>query len=214
MASPACLRLSLASGSTSGKNPALDHQPIVEVLQCFLSIFIGVYDMQGCGDGHTEVCNTDFYAGPFACKVLRKNEPLSTQQRSRLTACWLLDRPLIVMMVHDPTADTPRCRLHAEDSEEFGSPIYPETAVAEAIREMTEAHLRQVGGTVSDKPIVLRAEYAFCPNLTIIDTPGFILKARPQLCNFLVVFAWCTFGKACMLAGIQCFAISRAGKAR
>ncbi len=33
-------------------------------------------------------------------------------------------------------------------------------------------------GTVSAKPIVLRAEYAYCPNLTIIDTPGFILKVR------------------------------------
>ncbi|KAK9915687.1 hypothetical protein WJX75_002660 [Coccomyxa subellipsoidea] len=87
-------------------------------------------------------------------------------------------RPLICLMVHDPTAETPRCRLQAEDSEEFGSPIYPETAVAEAIREMTETHLRQTGGTVSAKPIVLRVEFAYAPNLTIIDTPGFILKAR------------------------------------
>ena len=31
---------------------------------------------------------------------------------------------------------------------------------------------------MSAKPIVLRAEYAFCPNLTIIDTPGFILKVQ------------------------------------
>ena len=31
------------------------------------------------------------------------------------------------------------------------------------------------------KPIVLRAEYAYCPNLTIIDTPGFILKAGHQI---------------------------------
>lgn len=29
---------------------------------------------------------------------------------------------------------------------------------------------------MSAKPIVMRAEYAFCPNLTIIDTPGFVLK--------------------------------------
>ena len=55
-------------------------------------------------------------------------------------------RPLICLMVHDPTAETPRCRLQAEDSEEFGSPIYPETAVAEEIKKMTEAHLRQTGG--------------------------------------------------------------------
>lgn len=38
---------------------------------------------------------------------------------------------------------------------------------------------RQVGGSVSAKPIVMRAEYAYCPNLTIIDTPGFILKVGP-----------------------------------
>jgi hypothetical protein len=31
-------------------------------------------------------------------------------------------------------------------------------------------------GTVSAKPIVLRVEFAYGPNLTIIDTPGFILK--------------------------------------
>lgn len=37
-------------------------------------------------------------------------------------------------------------------------------------------HSLQVGGAVSAKPIVMRAEYAYCPNLTIIDTPGFILK--------------------------------------
>ncbi len=33
-------------------------------------------------------------------------------------------------------------------------------------------------GTVSAKPIVLRVEFAYAPNLTIIDTPGFILKVR------------------------------------
>ncbi|KAK9825379.1 hypothetical protein WJX81_007027 [Elliptochloris bilobata] len=87
-------------------------------------------------------------------------------------------RPLIVQMVHDPSADTPRCRLQEEHSEEYGPPIVPETAVADAVKSRTEAHLRQTGGTVSAKPIVMRAEYAYCPNLTIIDTPGFILKAR------------------------------------
>eukprot|EP00884_Botryococcus_braunii_P011386 jgi/Botrbrau1/20248/Bobra.31_1s0037.1 len=87
-------------------------------------------------------------------------------------------RPLVVQMVHDPSAREPRCRLQEEDSDVYGPPIVPETAVAEAIKSMTETHLRQTGRTVSSKPIVMRAEYAFCPNLTIIDTPGFILKAR------------------------------------
>ncbi|KAK9832230.1 hypothetical protein WJX74_003725 [Apatococcus lobatus] len=87
-------------------------------------------------------------------------------------------RPLIVQMVHDPTAEQPRCRLQEEDSEEYGPLIMPETAVSEAIREMTDRHLRTIGAPVSAKPIVMRAEFAYCPNLTIIDTPGFILKAR------------------------------------
>ncbi|GLC43138.1 hypothetical protein PLESTM_001434900 [Pleodorina starrii] len=88
-------------------------------------------------------------------------------------------RPLIVQMVHDPTAQEPRCRLQEEDSDEYGPPIVPETAVADAIQRRTEEHLRKMGGiAVSSKPIVMRAEYAYCPNLTIIDTPGFILKAK------------------------------------
>lgn len=86
-------------------------------------------------------------------------------------------RPLVVCMVHDPTAQEPRCKLQDEDSDEFG-PVIPENSVSEAIRERTETHLRRIGATVSSKPIVMRAEYAYCPNLTLIDTPGFILKAR------------------------------------
>lgn len=47
------------------------------------------------------------------------------------------------------------------------------------IMKRTEDHLRRLGGAVvSAKAIVMRAEYAYCPNLTIVDTPGFILKVR------------------------------------
>lgn len=61
-------------------------------------------------------------------------------------------------MIHDPTAKEPRCRLQDEDSDVYGPPIVPETAVADAIKSMTEAHLKQTGRTVSSKPIVMRAE--------------------------------------------------------
>lgn len=68
-------------------------------------------------------------------------------------------RPLIVQMVHDPSALEPRCRLQEEDGEEYGPPIAPETAVAEAIMKRTKEHLRQLGNAaVSSKPIVMRAE--------------------------------------------------------
>ena len=68
-------------------------------------------------------------------------------------------RPLIVQMYHDPTAKEPRCRLQDEASDEYGPPIMPETAVAEAIVKRTEEHLIKLGGaTVSSKPIVMKVE--------------------------------------------------------
>ncbi|WOK99306.1 dynamin-related protein 5A [Canna indica] len=87
-------------------------------------------------------------------------------------------RPLVLQMVHDPSALEPRCRFQEEDSEEYGGPIVLASAIADLIRSRTEAHLKKVQAAVSSKPIVMRAEYAHCPNLTIIDTPGFVLKAK------------------------------------
>ena len=106
-------------------------------------------------------------------------------------------------MVHDPSALEPRCRLQDEDGEGYGA-LISEGNIADAIRERTEVHLRKLGVTVSSKvsrqraithaqpsaraqlfapspasqPIVMRAEFAFAPNLTLIDTPGLLLKAR------------------------------------
>ena len=52
------------------------------------------------------------------------------------------------------------------------------SAIADLIKQRTESHLRNIQAAVSSKPIVMRAEYTHCPNLTIIDTPGFVLKVR------------------------------------
>ncbi|KAK1274929.1 Dynamin-related protein 5A [Acorus gramineus] len=87
-------------------------------------------------------------------------------------------RPLVLQMVHDPSASEPRCRFQEEDSEEYGSPMILASAIADVIKMRTEAHLKKTKTAVSPKPIVMRAEYAHCPNLTIIDTPGFVLKAK------------------------------------
>jgi hypothetical protein len=65
-----------------------------------------------------------------------------------------------------------------EDSEEYGSPMVGATAIADLIKQRTELLLRKIQAAVSSKPIVMRAEYAHCPNLTIIDTPGFVLKVQ------------------------------------
>ncbi|KAL8507636.1 hypothetical protein ACS0TY_018249 [Phlomoides rotata] len=87
-------------------------------------------------------------------------------------------RPLILQMVHDSNALDPRCRFQEEDSEEYGNAIVSSTAIADTIKSRTEALLRKTKTAVSSKPIVMRVEYAHCPNLTIIDTPGFVLKAK------------------------------------
>ncbi|MFQ6641241.1 hypothetical protein Gotur_014460 [Gossypium turneri] len=85
-------------------------------------------------------------------------------------------RPLILQMVHDPSALEPRCRFQEEDSEEYGSPVVSASTIADVIKSRTEALLKKTKTSVSPKPIVMRAEFAHCPNLTIIDTPGFVLK--------------------------------------
>ncbi|KAD2394462.1 hypothetical protein E3N88_41439 [Mikania micrantha] len=87
-------------------------------------------------------------------------------------------RPLILQMVHDPTALDPRCRFQEEDSEDYGNPVLLSSEVADTIKSRTDAMLQKTKTAVSSKPIVMRAEYAHCPNLTIIDTPGFVLKAK------------------------------------
>lgn len=87
-------------------------------------------------------------------------------------------RPLIVQMVHDASAESPKCRLQNEDNAEYGH-ILPEAEVADILKKRTEDHLAALGGaTVSGKAMCMRVEYAYCPNLTIIDTPGLILKAK------------------------------------
>ncbi|RZC90619.1 hypothetical protein C5167_029752 [Papaver somniferum] len=85
-------------------------------------------------------------------------------------------RPLILQMVHDDSAVEPRCRFQEEDSEEYGNPVSSASKIADIIKTRAEALLNKTKTTVSSKPIVMRAEYAHSPNLTIIDTPGFILK--------------------------------------
>ncbi|XP_047334889.1 dynamin-related protein 5A [Impatiens glandulifera] len=87
-------------------------------------------------------------------------------------------RPLILQMVHDSTALEPRCRFQDDDSEEYGNPVISASAIADIIKSRTEALLKKTRTAVSSIPIVMRAEYAYCPNLTIIDTPGFVLKAK------------------------------------
>ncbi|GLJ54300.1 hypothetical protein SUGI_1165050 [Cryptomeria japonica] len=50
--------------------------------------------------------------------------------------------------------------------------------VADTIKGRTEEHLKKIRVAVSAKPFVMQVEYAHYPNLTIIDTPRFVLKEK------------------------------------
>lgn len=93
--------------------------------------------------------------------------------------------------------------MQDEDSEEYGSPLVLASEIADTIKSRTESLLKRTRAAVSSKPIVMRAEYAHCPNLTIIDTPGFVLKVSYSIwlwqtatrlehmfLEWLIIFMW------------------------
>jgi len=93
-------------------------------------------------------------------------------------------RPVVVQAIHDPSAAEPRCRLQNEDDDGFGDPISPAEALGAAVEARAAAWLARAGGdgpppAVHAKPIVVRAESASCPSLTVIDTPGLAPPAPP-----------------------------------
>ncbi|KAL1105897.1 hypothetical protein V6Z11_D04G164800 [Gossypium hirsutum] len=79
-------------------------------------------------------------------------------------------QPFLLQMVHYRSALEPRCRFQEEDSKEYGSPVVSASTIADVIKST------KTKTSVSPKPIVMRAKFAHCPNLTIIDTPGLDLK--------------------------------------
>lgn len=85
------------------------------------------------------------------------------------------------------------CRLQEEDSEEYGPPIVPESAVADAIMRRTKDHLRSMGGVaVSAKPICMRAEWVSAdsgaaPMRADAEGCGIGATASPQLQSILLV---------------------------
>lgn len=53
----------------------------------------------------------------------------------------------------------------------------------------------------SDKEIVISIEYKYCPNLTIIDTPGLIIPApgrRNQVLQVHTVYSYAANAKTCV----------------
>ncbi|CAM8971685.1 hypothetical protein QQ045_029604 [Rhodiola kirilowii] len=84
-------------------------------------------------------------------------------------------RPITLHMKYDPDCETPCCHL-VSDSDPT---ISQEKSLAEiqAYIEAENLRLEREPSQFSAREIIIRIEYKYCPNLTLIDTPGLIAPA-------------------------------------
>lgn len=84
-------------------------------------------------------------------------------------------RPITLHMKYNATAQQPICYLISEDN-----PPQEQQKSLEDIQEYIEdenMRLEQEACQFSAKEIIIKIDYKYCPNLTIIDTPGLIAAA-------------------------------------
>nr|BAH23792.1 dynamin-related protein 5B-2 [Physcomitrium patens] len=85
-------------------------------------------------------------------------------------------RPITLHMKYNPACNEPRCYLITEDR-----PPREEEKSLEELQAYIEAENLRLERDVCqfwEKEIILKIEFKFCPNLTIIDTPG-LMSAAP-----------------------------------
>ncbi|KAK9096216.1 hypothetical protein Sjap_021713 [Stephania japonica] len=79
-------------------------------------------------------------------------------------------RPITLHMKYDPHCESPLCRLISD-----ADPVVAEEMSLQQIQAYIEAEnmrLEREPCQFWDKEIIILVEYKYCPNLTIIDTPG------------------------------------------
>lgn len=84
-------------------------------------------------------------------------------------------RPITLHMKFNPDCDTPLCHLLSDSD-----PSVPQEKSLQEIQAYIEAEnmrLEREPSQFSSKEIIVRIEYKYCPNLTIIDTPGLVAPA-------------------------------------
>ncbi|XP_035542395.1 dynamin-like protein ARC5 isoform X2 [Juglans regia] len=90
-------------------------------------------------------------------------------------------RPITLHMKYDPLCELPRCRLVSNsDADSDPSILVAEKMSLLEIQAYIEAEnmrLERDPCQFSTKEIIIKVEYKYCPNLTIIDTPGLIAPA-------------------------------------
>ncbi|KAK6934251.1 hypothetical protein RJ641_034406 [Dillenia turbinata] len=102
-------------------------------------------------------------------------------------------RPFILQMVHDTSAQEPRCRFQEEDSEEYGSPIISSSTIADLIKSRTEALLKKTKAAVSSKPIAKKGEPENTPD-EILSMVKSLASPPHRILLFLqqISVEWCS----------------------
>ncbi|XP_010557576.1 PREDICTED: dynamin-like protein ARC5 isoform X2 [Tarenaya hassleriana] len=96
-------------------------------------------------------------------------------------------RPITLHMKYDPQCQSPLCHLVSD--------VDPSVAVPKSLPqiqayiEAENMRLEQEACPFSAKEIIVKVQYKYCPNLTIIDTPGLIAPAPGQKSRALQVQA-------------------------
>ncbi|XP_048593908.1 dynamin-like protein ARC5 isoform X2 [Brassica napus] len=89
-------------------------------------------------------------------------------------------RPITLHMKYDPQCQFPLCHLGSDDDPSVALP--KSLSQIQAYIEAENMRLEQEPSPFSAKEIIVKVQYKYCPNLTIIDTPGLIAPA-PGLKN-------------------------------
>ncbi|TYK06980.1 dynamin-like protein ARC5 [Cucumis melo var. makuwa] len=84
-------------------------------------------------------------------------------------------RPITLHMKYDPDCETPVCHLVSDDDPTVA--IQKSLHEIQAFIEAENMRLESETSQFSAKEIIIKVEYKYCPNLTIIDTPGLIAPA-------------------------------------
>ncbi|KAJ6798170.1 dynamin-like protein ARC5 isoform X1 [Iris pallida] len=84
-------------------------------------------------------------------------------------------RPITLHMKYDPSCESPLCRLLPDDGGAAARPM-PLSDI-QAYIEAENIRLESEPCQFSEKEIIIKIEYKYCPNLTIIDTPGLTIPA-------------------------------------
>ncbi|KAK7319390.1 hypothetical protein RJT34_04111 [Clitoria ternatea] len=84
-------------------------------------------------------------------------------------------RPITLHMKYNPQCHSPSCFLVSDTNPSLSHP--KSLPQIQAYIEAENARLEQDSSQFSAKEIIIKVEYKYCPNLTIIDTPGLIAPA-------------------------------------